>query len=212
MKGIVLAGGTGSRLYPATFGINKQALPVYDKPMIYSPISMLMLAGIRDILIISSPEHLPVFRAMLDDGSAIGIRLSYAQQPRPEGIAQAFLIGEQFIGSDRVALVLGDNIFHGGGLSGLLLEATSLDRGATVFGYLVDDPQRYGVVSFDASGRAIDIIEKPAVPPSKWAVPSLYFYDNRVISIAKSLSPSARGELEITDVNRTYIEWNELRV
>ncbi|MDR3515058.1 MAG: glucose-1-phosphate thymidylyltransferase RfbA [Azospirillaceae bacterium] len=212
MKGIILAGGAGTRLYPATLGICKQLLPVYDKPMIYYPLSVLMLAGIDDIMIISTPEHLPQFETILGDGSAFGISLKFAPQPRPEGLAQAFLIAEDFIGYDPVALCLGDNIFFGGGLSGVLTEAAAKASGATVFAYHVDDPERYGVVAFDGDGRPVDIVEKPTRPPSSWAVTGLYFYDNRVIDIARAVRPSARGELEITDVNRAYLEAGALSV
>ncbi len=212
MKGIVLAGGSGTRLYPATLGMSKQLLPVYDKPMIYYPISVLMLAGIHDILLISTPEHLPLFRTLLGDGSAFGISLSYAEQPRPEGLAQAFIIGEEFVGRDRVALVLGDNIFVGAGFPALLAEAGARKTGATIFAYRVNDPERYGVIAFDAEGNPADIVEKPIDPPSSWAITGLYFYDNRAVEVAKSIRPSARGELEITDVNRTFLEWGELHV
>ena len=212
MKGIILAGGSGTRLHPATLAVNKQLLPVYDKPMIYYPLSVLMLAGIRDVLIISSPEYMDNYRRLFGDGSAFGLTMSYAEQPSPDGLAQAFTIGADFIGDDDVALVLGDNIFFGAGLPDLLARAVARGSGATVFSYHVEDPERYGVVEFGEGGRAISLEEKPEVPKSNHAVTGLYFYDNRVVEYARNLEPSPRGELEITDLNRLYMEAGDLYV
>ncbi len=212
MKGIILAGGLGTRLYPITKGISKQMIPIYDKPMIYYPLSVLMLAGIREVLIISTPTDLPRFEALLGDGARLNMKFSYKEQPKPEGLAQAFILGEDFIGKDTVCLILGDNIFYGHGLCEVLQSCAGLKKGAIIFGYPVKDPERYGVIQFDNMGRPVDILEKPKNPPSRYAVPGIYFYDNQVSALAKTLKPSQRGELEITDLNRIYLRKGELEV